>query len=264
MAQLVQRPPGAHAKQFGGPPVRQPGPSAGRVQAEAGDRAGRPAAAQEDRSAGPAGQQAGEQLGRPGLPEHPLDHRVRSRSGRSRRPNSRSSWPRVGAGCGRLARGAAPRHQSDRWRASRGGATSRPRPAGWPAPGSRSPAPPWRAGRQTSRSPSGRTARQRGRRAELGDQAGQRGAVDPPGGASQVVVVQEGVDGVLERNRATGESNNLPHEGPSPWCRSKRGQLEPPMPPRQPRSVRQRRAIAASKSAICCDNARGRGLRDTR
>jgi hypothetical protein len=28
---------------------------------------------QEDRPVGPAGQQAGEQLGRPGLPEHPLD-----------------------------------------------------------------------------------------------------------------------------------------------------------------------------------------------
>jgi hypothetical protein len=131
VAQLVQRPSGAHAKQFGGSSVRQPGPPAGRVQVEAGDGAGRPAVAQEDWSAGPAGQQAGEELGRPGLPEHPLDratlavhpgrrlarsrsstskassslaraavsyssrHRVRSRSGRSRRANSRSSWPRV-------------------------------------------------------------------------------------------------------------------------------------------------------------------------
>ena len=72
MAQLVQRPPGAHAEQFGGSPVRQPPPPAGRVQIEAGDGAGWPAVTQEDRSAGPAGQQAGEQLGRPGLPEHLL------------------------------------------------------------------------------------------------------------------------------------------------------------------------------------------------
>jgi hypothetical protein len=73
VAQLVQCPPGAHAKQFAGSLVRQPGPPAGRVQVEAGDGAGWPAATQEDRSAGPAGQQAGEELGRAGLPEHPLD-----------------------------------------------------------------------------------------------------------------------------------------------------------------------------------------------
>jgi hypothetical protein len=51
------------------------------------------------------------------------------------------------------------------------------------------------------------------------------------------VVVQEGVDGVLEGNCAPEESNNLPHEGPSPWCGSKRGQLEPPTPRRQSRSA---------------------------
>jgi hypothetical protein len=46
MAQLMQRPPGTHPKQFGGPPVRQPGLSASRVQVEAGDCAGWPAATQ--------------------------------------------------------------------------------------------------------------------------------------------------------------------------------------------------------------------------
>jgi hypothetical protein len=73
VAQLMQRPPRARVKQLGRPPVRQPGPPAGRVQIEAGNGAGWPTATQKDRSAGPAGQQAGEQLGRPGMPEHPLD-----------------------------------------------------------------------------------------------------------------------------------------------------------------------------------------------
>ena len=40
VAQPVQRPPGTHAKQFGRPPVRQPGPPAGRIQVQAGDRRG--------------------------------------------------------------------------------------------------------------------------------------------------------------------------------------------------------------------------------
>jgi hypothetical protein len=73
VAKLVQRPPGPHAKQVGRPPVRQPGPPAGRIQVEAGDRVGRSAASEKHRPAGPGGQLAGEQLGRPGLPEHPLD-----------------------------------------------------------------------------------------------------------------------------------------------------------------------------------------------
>jgi hypothetical protein len=60
MAQLVQRPPGTGLEQFGRTPVRQPGPPAGQVQVEAGDRAGWPAITEEYRSAGSAGEQAGE------------------------------------------------------------------------------------------------------------------------------------------------------------------------------------------------------------
>jgi hypothetical protein len=108
-------------------PARWPGPGRGRR------RRGLAGGPQEDRPGGPAGQRAGEELGRPGPPDHPLDRatlavspgppvgqvqvfhvqgqqliraggglirqppRVRSRSGRSRRANSRSSWPRVRA-----------------------------------------------------------------------------------------------------------------------------------------------------------------------
>jgi hypothetical protein len=72
-------------------------------------------------------------------------------------------------------------------------------------------------------------------------------------------VVQEGVDGVLERSRAARESNNLPHEGPSPWCRSKRGQLEHPTSPRQSRSQRRRRAVAAANRRFAAEDLAGPG-----
>jgi hypothetical protein len=55
------------------------------------------------------------------------------------------------------------------------------------------------------------------RRAERGGQTGEGSAVDPPGGASKVMVPQEGIDGVLERDRAGRESHDLPHGVPSPW-----------------------------------------------
>ena len=127
MAQLVQRPPGTNAKQFGGPPVRQPGPPAGRVQVQPGDRAGWPAAArktgpwvrpasrrgsnwadpvcQNTHSTAPpllctwagrlarsrsATSRASSSLARAAV-SYSSRHRVRSRSGRSRRANSRSS-----------------------------------------------------------------------------------------------------------------------------------------------------------------------------
>jgi hypothetical protein len=146
----------------------------------------------------------------------------------------------------RPARGDAPGHRSDARRAIRGGATSRPRPARWPAPGSKSPAPPRRSGRETSQPASGPTGRHRGRRAEASNQAGQRGSVDASGGAGQIMMIQEGVGGVLECDRGDGESNDLPPETSTSWCRSKRGQLAHPTLPRQPRSTRWRQGVAAA------------------
>jgi hypothetical protein len=88
---------------------------------------------------------------------------------------------------------------------------------------------------------------------------GERGPIDPPGGPSEVVVVQEGVDGVLERDRAAGESNNLAHWGLLLGCRSKRGQLEPPMASRQPRSGRRRRVVAAANRPFAAEDLAGPG-----
>jgi hypothetical protein len=50
----------------------------------------------------------------------------------------------------------------------------------------------------------------RGRRAEASDQVGERGPIDPPGGPSEILVIQEGFGGVLERSNAAGRSNDLP------------------------------------------------------
>jgi hypothetical protein len=132
VAQLVQRPPGAGVKQFGRPPVRQPGPAAGLIQVQAGHGADRPAVTQKTgplvRPASRRGSSWADPVGqnthstapplrwtrarrlassrscaskaRSSLARAAVSysrHRVRSRSGRSRWANSRSSCPRVRA-----------------------------------------------------------------------------------------------------------------------------------------------------------------------
>jgi hypothetical protein len=137
VAQLVQRPPCCLMEQVGGTPVRQPGPPADRVEVAGRDRKGRCPIGEEHGAAGPPGDQAGKQPGGWGLPVDPLDraalghhpgplvgqvevgdieverlagpaavsyissHKVLSRSRRSLRRHSASSWAWVRSGCSR-------------------------------------------------------------------------------------------------------------------------------------------------------------------
>jgi hypothetical protein len=196
VAQLVQCPPGVHVKLFGCPPydsharplVRSRSrPATARVGRRSPRKTGplvRPASRRGSSWADPVCQnthstappllctrarrlarsrsstsKASSSLARAAV-SYSSRHRVRSRSGRSRRTNSRSSWPRVRA----RVRSIRSRRRS---KPSVGSTASHPQRRHHPtavrtvaSPGSTSPAPPRRGGRETSRPASGRTARQ--------------------------------------------------------------------------------------------------------
>jgi hypothetical protein len=85
-------------------------------------------------------------------------------------------------------------------------------------------------------------------------QAGERGPIDPQGGSSEILVIREGVDGVLEGYRAAWQSHDLPPRGPLSWLSQ------------QTRAARASHQVATakvgasakdrcrSKSAVCCGN----------
>ena len=64
------------------------------------------------------------------------------------------------------------------------------------------------------------------------------------------MVLQDGVDGSVEAHGAAWESHHFPHRGPLSLVSQQTRQLEPPTPPRQPTSTRQRRAIAAANRRL--------------
>jgi hypothetical protein len=140
-------------------------------------------------------------------------HGVRSAAGDPGGQTAVRAGRGSGPGCGRPGRGDVQGRWSGRRRASLGGATSQPRHARCqlPVPGGRR-----RRGVPAAK-PSGHPRAgwlaNRGCRAELGDQAGEPGPVDPPGGASEVVV-QEGVDGVLERTVLPESRTTSPTSAP--------------------------------------------------